>query len=536
MKFEHSALLLALAPALTSSFNLPFTKPSPRHVASFLPKSTSPPPPALRPLFGILDEVNDDSLFSLGGGKPDTTSSGAPVVSDKSQAFEIFLAELVFSTQDIRVDIMDNIEKAEDPEFRQWLKEKSETSTDVDEREAMRSLSDTIEETVNMIALGKQQEEREKKAKEETIAAEAEVIDAQAEAGRSMSDSDVIRKASKVDTAGIDAAVASDTTKKTFMESEITPEIRQSYQPLMKKLLPPYKPGETVEMVVRKNYEMVDAQLIKCLVEKKGNEEGSEEVLSAISAIQEMKVAAATESLKKVLGAGDPARMEGEIIKLARDGGVDESFLLLLEANINQATAAGATDVAAVMNKLKLKAETEKDKQQTAPEIQLLRKLMRTEDTKDRERLLEDAFTPKEKLLVKGTTENAEKALTGEAPEEEKAMPDVPPPDFINACKAVMLNFGNVSSDNQDVMKKIQTIAAEAEIVATRIYGKGMSPQEQQDRAWKEESTSIFDLERMELDAMSRGEQAPWSKDSSEDEDMLGGMFDKDGKMRIGGS
>ena len=78
-------------------------------------------------------------------------------------------------------------------------------------------------------------------------------------------------------------------------------------------------------------------------------------------------------------------------------------------------------------------------------------------------------------------------------------MPDVPPPDFINACKAVMLNFGNVSSDNQDVMKKIQTIAAEAEIVATRIYGKGMSTQEQQDRAWKEESTSIFDLERMEV-------------------------------------
>ena len=160
MTFEQSALLLALAPALTSSFNLHFTKPSPRIVASFLPKSTSPPPPALGPLFGILDEVNDDSLFSLGGGKPETTSSGAPVVSDKSQAFEIFLAELVFSTQDIRVDIMDNIEKAEDPEFRQWLKEKSETSTDVDEREAMRSLSDTIEETVNMIALGKQQVRR----------------------------------------------------------------------------------------------------------------------------------------------------------------------------------------------------------------------------------------------------------------------------------------------------------------------------------------------------------------------------------------
>ena len=93
-----------------------------------------------------------------------------------------------------------------------------------------------------------------------------------------MSDSDVIRMASKVNTAGIDAAVASDVKKKTFMESDITPEIRQSYQPLMKKLLPPYKPGETVDMVVKKNYEMVDAQLIKCLVEKRGDGEGSEEV------------------------------------------------------------------------------------------------------------------------------------------------------------------------------------------------------------------------------------------------------------------
>lgn len=86
-------------------------------------------------------------------------------------------------------------------------------------------------------------------------------------------------------------------------------------------------------------------------------------------------------------------------------------------------------------------------------------------------------------------------------------MPDVPPPDFINACKAVLLNFGNVKADNNDVMVKVRTIAAEAEIVATRIYGKGMSNKEQQDRAWKQESTSIFDLERMELEAMSHGEK-----------------------------
>ena len=115
------------------------------------------------------------------------------------------------------------------------------------------------------------------------------------------------------------------------------------------------------------------------------------------------------------------------------------------------------------------------------------------------------------------------------------SQPDVPPPAFISACKAVLLNFGNVASDSNDMMEKIQQIASEAEIVATRIYGKGMSPREQQDKAFKETTTSIFDLEQMELQAMSNGEEVPWSSGKDDDEEMLGSLFDKDGKMRIGG-
>jgi len=132
--------------------------------------------------------------------------------------------------------------------------------------------------------------------------------------------------------------------------------------------------------------------------------------------------------------------------------------------------------------------------------------------------------------------ENAEKALTGEQPDQEQAQPDVPPPAFIAACKAVLLNFGNVASSDNDMMEKVQQIASEAEIVATRIYGKGMSPREQQDKAFQETTTSIFDLEQMELDALSKGEEVPWGNDKSEDEEMLGSLFDKEGKMRIGGN
>lgn len=69
------------------------------------------------------------------------------------------------------------------------------------------------------------------------------------------------------------------------------------------------------------------------------------------------------------------------------------------------------------------------------------------------------------------------KAMDGEVPDSEKPMPDVPPPDFINACKAVLLNFGNLQYDDErgDLATRIKQIASEAEVVATRIYGQGMT-------------------------------------------------------------
>ncbi len=83
---------------------------------------------------------------------------------------------------------------------------------------------------------------------------------------------------------------------------------------------------------------------------------------------------------------------------------------------------------------------------------------------------------------VPGTAVNAARAIDGEAPDEEKPVPEVPPPDFINCCKAVLLNFGNLNIDEErgDLSVQIKRIASEAEVVATRIYGKGMTQREQQ--------------------------------------------------------
>lgn len=179
----------------------------------------------------------------------------------------------------------------------------------------------------------------------------------------------------------------------------------------------------------------------------------------------------------------------------------------------------------------------EKDKQSSSKEIRLLRQLLREDDANKREQLLEDAFTPKDALIVPGTAENAQKAVDGEAPEQEQPMPEVPPPDFINACKAVLLNFGNLGAydeDRGDLATRIKKLAAEAEVVATRIYGKGMTVREQQDRMWKEQTTSVFDLERMEIEAERHGDIAPWTNPDADDDMLLPG-FDTRGRMQVGG-
>eukprot|EP00591_Stephanopyxis_turris_P002698 CAMPEP_0195520318 /NCGR_PEP_ID=MMETSP0794_2-20130614/16620_1 /TAXON_ID=515487 /ORGANISM="Stephanopyxis turris, Strain CCMP 815" /LENGTH=481 /DNA_ID=CAMNT_0040649653 /DNA_START=173 /DNA_END=1618 /DNA_ORIENTATION=+ len=481
-----------------------------------------------------MDEVNSDAFNLLGNSAADDKPSAA-----MEDAYEMFLAELVFSPNDPRMDIIENYDRCADAEWMAWLDAKVKNSKDPEEKMALRDLFEMIVDIKQKMELSKQAEEREQAEAERAEAQRVADAEDAMSAGRAMSNADVLRQASKVDTAGVQSALDNregKAEKKSFLDSELTPEIRTSYETLLKELLPPYLTGQTPQSLVFNNYDKCDAQFMKVLAERVANgDEDCKAIVDAISQEQQKRLEAATEKLKAVLSVGDPRRMEGAIVKLAKDGQVDEPFLLLLEANANQAEAAGASGPAQLMRKLRTKASEEKDKQTTAKEILLLRKLLRTEDSSEREKLLEDAFTPREQFLVAGTAENAAKAIDGEEFEEEKPMPDVPPPAFINACKAVLLNFGNLGTDEKgDLTSMVKTIAAEAEVVATKIYGKGMSPREQQDRAWKESSTSIFDLETLELEAESMGQTAPWANPDGGD-DILPG-FDATGKMKIGGT
>jgi len=496
---------------------------------------------AVRPLFGIMDEVNSDAfdlLSSVAKSAGDKQKADAGGISPQLEAaYEQFLGELVFSANDPRVDIINNIDRCGDSEWLDWLKNKGEKSKDPEERIALKDLYEMIVDVQKKMELSRLAEERKAKEAEEAEAARLAAAEADAAAGRKLTNAEVLKKAGAIDTASTYEGVEQPEKKKVnFYESELTPEIRLSYEDILKKVLPPYQAGESTASIVYNYYDQFDAQFVKVLDERATNGDAdSKAILEALAQEQQKRLSTATESLKSVLSMGDPGRMMGAIVKLAREGKVDEPFLLLLEANATQARDAGAYGPAELMDKLRARANEEKDKQASSKEIVLIRKLLREDSSAEREKILEDAFTPREQFLVAGTPENAQKALDGEVPDEQKPMPDVPPPDFINACKAVMLNFGNLETDDDrgDLSTRIKTIASEAEVVTTRIYGKGMTLREQQDRAWKEQTTSIFDLERMEIEAERMGETAPWANPDADDDIIPG--FDASGKMKIGG-
>lgn len=505
-----------------------FTAPSSQKVKSLFGLLQKP----TTQLFGILDEVNSGAFDLLGSSRSKEDDS------EMQKAYEMFLAELVFSTNDPRVDVMNNFELASDPEFLDWLEnQKIGKSHDPEERMALKDLLEIIVDVKTRVEVNKLAEERTSKEAREAEEARIAAAEDVAEQGRQMSTADILKKATAIQTQTSEAEIERREKKKTFYEEELTPEIRLSYENLLKKVLPPYKAGDTTASIVFNYYDQFDAQFVKVLNERSQNgDEDSKALLESLAVEQQKRISVAAETLKTILSQGEPMKMEGAIVRLAREGKIDEAFLLLLEANLTQAKDAGAMDAVSLMKRLAKRALDEKDKQSTSKEIRLIRQLLRTDDAGEREKLLEDAFTPKDVLLVPGTAENAQKAVDGEAPEQEQPLPEVPPPDFINACKAVLLNFGNLGSDGNergDLATQIRKIASEAEVVATRIYGKGMSLREHQDRMWAEQTTSIFDLERMEIEAERMGEHAPWTNPDATDEMIPG--FDANGRMQIGG-
>jgi hypothetical protein len=273
---------------------------------------------------------------------------------------------------------------------------------------------------------------------------------------------------------------------------------------------------------VSKNYGMVDYEFLMQLEERLSDGVDSErgrlqEIKEATTAEMARRMGEAAETLKEIVSSPTAVVMDGKMAALARQGRVDDALLQLLEANLQQAEAAGDAGKGAVaaLSKLQKRVQEELDKK-LEPHAQLLRQLLRIESKPVRQTLLKEKMAPKAKSNIVMAD-----ALQNKAPEKsdmQENMPEVDPRALSSAIGELKIRFGNVDENyDSGFVAKLSIIAEEAEEAALAIAGgREITAKEQQDMMWSQGSVSVWDLEQVEEQARETGGYAVWEPEGQQ--------------------
>lgn len=427
----------------------------------------------------------------------------------ENQDHEVTLGELIFSSRDPRLDVATTPELYGD-DFCAFVEGKADDSEDMEERVALKSLVEMVRDTHKAIENArKDAEEIERRM---MAAANGEDEDAPAAAASDAS-VDVLAAARAATLGDVyeggDAGPAIDVGP---TEAGLSGEALRTYDALLTSLVAAAADGN-VASAVEGAFERCDYSLLTLASERQqaggDDAEALAAVIDAVNGLAAKRLEQAAARLGSVLKAGDPSKMMAKITELAVSGGVDTQLVELLEANRQQAAAAGpaGAQAAELMKNLASRCRDEMDKRETGPEIRLLRALLRSDDEDTRKQLLVRAFEPKEAIAL-GFGDDA--ATTAEGVEVE-------PPKFIDACLKLIADFGNIDDNGAPLADRVRAIAAQAEKVATELFGDCDSPRALQDKMWNEATTSVFDLEAVEMAAEAQGENVPWSDDRYDD-------------------
>ena len=393
--------------------------------------------------------------------------------------FDEALGVLVFSSVDPMLDIARNIDTYDD-EFVTWVRAKADKCDDLEEREALKSLAsmvvDTREKYFNVLDAQTAEEAQAAMAGEDSdtqagegnpnldtfgdvpmarldASGNAVIMDGtDAPAPAAADDKAVIDAMRSMQFGGVESNERREAEAKAAEEAAKAAEqaARKTYETLLGELLT----AGDMEAEVKKRHTECDYKFLEiCEGVKKSAAEGGDDagvarvqgVIDAVMAESARQIQEASEILGQVLNAGGPGLMESEMARLCKQGKVSEAVLNLLEANIQAATSAGATEPAAVMTKIKERATLELDKLKD-PEQRLMSQLLREDSSEERVNLLTKAFTPVQSLLI-----NA-----GEGEENQEAMPEVSPPNFIEVTKSMIENFGNLAVPGQEQALKVR--------------------------------------------------------------------------------
>lgn len=389
-----------------------------------------------------------------------------------SNANEILLAELRFSDPARLPALIQNNHEQLDEGFYQLIENKINDSEDMEERETLKALRDAITDVMRQLY-------------EASVSAQADV----------QPDGDQ------------PVQIASDTSVAEASYDEFINKMANS-----KDNADPAALKRAVEV----SYDRVDLRLLERLNERITSNDSMASALielrDTITTTMNERISAAMESLKSVLGVSDPITMRKKVDTLARQGKVDDAFILLLQANTEQAEKAGAEQAMKALKLVLDHASLVKDIVLDA-EVRLIRSLLRTKDPQARIDMLKESFTPQGSVeLMDGSSS------TGVQVDGKK---------FVQALRKLIEDFGNV---DESFVLQLSKIGEESEGVARKLFDmEGKDVHDLQEEAFHKRSVSIWDLEKIEMEETAMGQQAAW-------EGKMGAIpegFGEDGKLVI---
>lgn len=415
-------------------------------------------------------------------GMPEGFGKGDQIESNEQ---EILLAELRFSDPDKLPGLIENSLDLLDDDFYAFIETKIKESTDIEERDTLRSLRDAITDVMTQI------------------------LDAAAKAEKESATDSQASDSSATPSSSSDVAEATyDELIDTFLNARTNASPDKD----------PEGASAALKVSVEMNYHRIDMRMLERLTSRisAGDDqiEGLTAIRDTISVAMNQRVGSATESLKEVLSSGDMAAMRLKIDAFARKGKIDDAFILLLQANIEQAKNAGvqqAVDaLTAVLDHAASTKETLLD-----PEIRLIRRLLRTEDAEARANMLIESLQSRGSVTLMDGSSTSGVAVDGKK--------------FVIALRGLIEDFGNV---DEKFVLKLSKIGEESEAVARKLYDmEDKDIQDFQNEAFHKRTVSIWDLEQVETHEVMEGREAPWEGRLGPIPEKMG--FGEDGKMQV---
>lgn len=393
-------------------------------------------------------------------------------------AHEVLLAELRFTDPARLPALIENSMQALNEDFYRYINSKIADSSDLEERETLGSLRDAITDIMKQM----------------------------------------------LDAAAVDVP-ASDMDQPLDAEAQSAADALRSYDEFIDSLVLSFKKATSeeerqfaVKAAVNLNYHRIDLAMLERLSERivSAGEESPvfARVRDVISDAMNERVTNAMESVKAVLSAGSMIAMKKQVNALASQGKLDDAFTLLLQANLDQATKAGATQAIDIISGI-LAFATEVKDMGAEPEVRLIRTLLRTEDEETRMDLLTDHLESGAPVALADGSSSSGTKIDGKK--------------FVDALRKLIEEFGNV---DEKFILKLSKIGEESEAVARKVFDmEGKDIEDYQNEAFHKRTVSVWDLEEYEHGETMEGRSAAWEGQLGSIPEQMG--FDQDGKLSV---